>query len=208
MGLSVFPAPASGPTLAEITSAITTNAAPASVTNSSIATQVANNAPSSNNWVHVATSAAFNYSTSSVTFSGLSGYKKYKIVFPYANISGGASALSLRINGEASGDSYPRTGWYVYSGLQSSRGVGDQYYIGALQSSGYIFHCEIIIENCTTNTYKTISSKFSSSNNYGDAYFHDGHCINTSPVTSFTIFNYNQSGTFGGGRNIYLFGAN
>ena len=209
MGISTFPAAASGPTLAEITTAITTNAAPASVTNSSIATQVANNAPSSNNWTLVATSASLDYNTGSVTFSGLSGYKTYKILIPYIQISGAASALGLRINNDASADFYPRSGWNLYnSAVNASYGVSTYFYVTGLNSSGQIFFSEIIIENNTTSTPKIIRTKSSTNYTYGAVNEHTGACRNTTPTSSLTVYNADNSGVFGYNARMYLFGAN
>jgi len=102
MGIQVFPIAASGPTLAEITSAITSNAAPASVTNSSIATQVANNSLSTENWTLIGslqTTTAATYTFSSIP----SGYKKLMLIAGLIKASSGNVAkLTMRFNNDSS----------------------------------------------------------------------------------------------------------
>jgi len=115
MSIEVFPLPASGPSLAEITSAITSNAAPATVTMpaitssittnaassgvtlAAIGTQVANNAsPYGGTWANVATTSATAVST--ITVSGLTGYKFLKIFCVVENVS--AAYMRYRLNGD------------------------------------------------------------------------------------------------------------
>jgi hypothetical protein len=208
MGSTVFPAAASGPSLAEITTAITTNAAPASVTNSSIATQVANNAPSPNAWTLVATSAQLNYNTGSVTFSGLSGYKTYKIVIPYLTLSGSTDSLGLRINSDSSADIYGRSGWSLYNnGINSQSGASTYFYISGLNSNGSIFNTNIVIKNASISSPKEIEAVASSNFTYGQFYKMDGLYNSTSAVNSLTVFCTN-SAVLGYNKNIYLLGAN
>lgn len=102
MGISVFPAAASGPSIGEITTAITTNAAPASVTNSSIATQVANNAPSPNAWVFLGSGNLQGNNSATVSFSA---YRKLRIVWKFTNGTGGPQAVLVRFNGDT-GNNY------------------------------------------------------------------------------------------------------
>jgi hypothetical protein len=102
MGISVFPAAASGPSIGEITTAITTNAAPASVTNSSIATQVANNAPSPNAWVFLGSGNLQGNNSATVSFSA---YRKLRIVWKFTNGTAGAQAVLVRFNGDT-GNNY------------------------------------------------------------------------------------------------------
>jgi hypothetical protein len=135
MGIEVFPVPASGPSLAEITSAITTNAAPSSVTMpaitssittnaassgvtlSAIGTQVANNAsPYGGTITSLGVVTATNVSTT--TFSSLSSYKYLKF---YIMVGSAASDIfAMRFNGD--------TGANYRWGTTTDRGTGASTY--------------------------------------------------------------------------------
>lgn len=72
MGIEVFPVPASGPSLAEITSAITTNAAPATVTMPAITSSITTNAaPASVTMAAITSSITTNAASSGVTMAAI-----------------------------------------------------------------------------------------------------------------------------------------
>jgi hypothetical protein len=194
-----------GPSLSEIT----TGVAAAVPTISAINTAVASNAPSPNAWTLVATSAALNYNTSSITFSGLSGYKTYKLLVPYVFISGGSDTLALRINSDATNDIYSRSGWNLYNQqINSQGGTSPYHYITALNTNANIYHAEITIKNANISAPKEIESQVSTNWTYGGFFKFKALYNSTSAVNSITFYNHGQTGTFGSGRSIYLLGAN
>jgi len=72
MGIEVFPVPASGPSLAEITSAITSNAAPSSVTMPAITSSITTNAaPASVTMAAITSSITTNAASSGVTLAAI-----------------------------------------------------------------------------------------------------------------------------------------
>lgn len=119
MGIQQIPLAASGATLAEITTAIQNNAAPASVTNTSIATQVANNSLSTENWTLIGslqTTTAATYTFSSIP----SGYKKLMLIAGnIRGVSGNVSVLAMRFNNDSSS---------LYSTAMNFGGGSNDYY--------------------------------------------------------------------------------
>ena len=79
---------------------IATAVAAAVPTIGAINTSVANNAPSPNNWT-VITSTNTNNTASTYTFSSLSGYRSYKIIYSSNHLTNNAS-INLRFNGDTS----------------------------------------------------------------------------------------------------------
>lgn len=206
---SLVPA-VSGPTLAEITTAITTNAAPASVTNSSIATQVANNAtPFGGTWTTIS-DAAFPNATS-VTISGLGSYKYIRIIFNIA-ISGsaGSDGIYLRFNGSAGSD-------YNYVWTRQAPNQTSPETVSSWNDSLIQFtQAGQFAGTCTGSL--TISGAQSGGRkivDYGPGQFRSGQTGTTwggwgiwsssAALTSFTIFN--NAAAFPGGKLIVL-GAN
>jgi hypothetical protein len=188
---------------------IATSVAGAVPTLSQINNSVATNAPSPNGWTLVAT-ATPNYSSNTITFSGLSGYRTYRMLIPYINPSPG-SQLILRVNGDASSNYTGRGAALGGSTWQvMSTGVGDGYYMNYYSGSTLNWMNGVIeIENCNLAGGKFISSKTfvsGSSNSYYNNF--SGHWFGTAAVNSLSIVNYSSSGTIGGGYVIYLYGAN
>jgi len=195
MGLSVFPAPASGPTLAEITTAITTNAAPASVTNSSIATQVANNAPSPNAWTLLG-SATVTYNSASVSFSGIGGYKTYRLVVPYVQLSGGGGFWHFRINNDTSS---VYDNWFIASG---TGGASQDSIRSSANGTNFVGVYEV--SNANTSGAKVVKLDLVtfSNNSFGQG---TGIYRGTSAVSTIT---FSAANVIGNGNTIYLYGAN
>jgi hypothetical protein len=193
------------PSSATIASAV----AAAVPTISAINTAVANNAPSPNAWTLVGTITP-NNTSSTLTFSGLSGYRTYRILIPYINPSTG-SQLILRVNGDA-GNSYTGRGAAISGSTWQTMatGVGDGYYMNYYSGSTLNYMNGVVeIENCNLAGGKFISSKTfvsGSSNSYYSDF--SGHWFGTAAVNSLSIVNYSSGGTIGGGYVIYLYGAN
>lgn len=91
-------------TMAAITSSITTNAASAGVTLAAIGTQVANNSPSANNWTLIGSIAL---SGQIQTFSGLSGYKTYRLIVTRCSTNNSGIVVGTRLNADATANNYP-----------------------------------------------------------------------------------------------------
>jgi hypothetical protein len=91
-------------TMAAITSSITTNAASAGVTLAAIGTQVANNSPSANNWTLIGSIAL---SGQIQTFSGLSGYKTYRLIVTRCSTNNSGIIVGTRLNADATANNYP-----------------------------------------------------------------------------------------------------
>lgn len=91
-------------TMAAITSSITTNAASAGVTLAAIGTQVANNSPSPNNWTLIGSVAL---SGQNQTFSSLSGYKTYRLIVIRTSTNNSSIAIGMRLNSDATANNYP-----------------------------------------------------------------------------------------------------
>lgn len=96
MGSTVFPAPASGPTLAEITTAIQTNASPFGGT----WTNLYNTNPTAN--------------AASVTVSGLGSYKYLRVRWSVVANSAGNN-FEVRFNGDTGGNHFDHRGYVTPS---------------------------------------------------------------------------------------------
>jgi hypothetical protein len=232
MGIEVFPIPASGPSLAEITSAITSNAAPATVTMpaitssittnaassgvtmaaitssittnaassgvtlAAIGTQVANNAsPYGGTWANVATTSASTVST--ITVSGLTGYKFLKIFCVLENVT--ASYMRYRLNGDT-GSNYNYWTFTSAAGTDIGR-TADTSIVARrddVGSGGFVF--DIPLANGTGHN-KYIEE---TGGRGGSQIIGRGVWNSTAAVSSFTLFI--GSGTFD--TYIRVWGAN
>lgn len=180
MGIAVFPAPASGPTLAEIQTAVSTYSTPYNGT-----------------WTDLGITRA-NGGLSSITVSGLGGYKELRMqLFLSASTS---SYITMRLNGDT-GSNYG----YVNSVYNS---IGSSYITTGMrlnQASGADTTSLITISPANSTTAKksiATGTNHSQLNNLGN--FH-GLWYNTSAVTSVT-FALN-TGTFSDGW-IQIWGIN
>lgn len=193
------------PSSATIASAV----AAAVPTIGAINTSVANNSPSANAWTLVASSAPSGVST--VTFSSLSGYKKYRIIIsPNMTISNGGG-VSLRINADTTYGNYMYMG--RYSTFQqvgwNNGGVDSTFTIvpyGAAAGAGTV-NGVADIDGANIAAPKYIEGRgysYTSSNNTSD---YQGVYKTTSAITSITLWNPATTSNFGGGT-FYLLGAN
>lgn len=192
MGSTVFPAAATGPTLSEITTAGTS----------------AGWGATGGSWTYLQTFTANNSGT--ISFTGLSGYSKYKIVG--AMSAGTYGTRRLRINNDSS-NLYSYSYGLEYSGLTtpldyyaSSYNADNHFPIG-YSSGGTNFSCNLIISNANSSGIKLIESE----NIYLDGRWNlrklTGTYEGTSTVSSIYISSAADGGTFTSGK-LYLFGGN
>ena len=212
--------PGVGPTNADIATAvaapsaatIATAVAGAVPTIGAINSSVSTYAPSPNAWTLLGTVTP-NNTANSVTFSGLSGYRTYKIVCGWIVVSGQCDGAWLRINGDATSNNYTTQGISI-STNNSAWGAGsspsDKYCLasGFGSSSGQISGVAYIY-NASSTGPKDFSSNFSfTSDSSGSGRpMNNGSWPGTAVVNSITLL-HTYAGTFGGGKSIYLFGAN
>ena len=223
------------PTISAITSSITTNAASAGLTNASITsagnaagwgatgptttqiaaavptlaqinTSVANNAPSPNNWT-VITSTNTNNTANTYTFSSLSGYRSYKIIYS-GNHQTSASQLCLRFNGDTS--AIYNTGYFGYIGgaTGSADFSNDKMPLGpTMAQTGTYNSIEAIIDNVTLGCYKPVKAWIigtSAGSNVSINF--NGMWRSTATITSITFFTGSSVNLTNG--NITLLGVN
>jgi hypothetical protein len=187
MGSSVFPAPASGPTLAEI--------------NNSVATY----APSPNNWTLIST-YTLNATANTFTFSGLTGYKTYKVVAAPARFSGTGGTIGVRLNSDTNYN-------YQVAAINGSQNytleILDYWILNNPGSSVFMLNFEIANANNSGN--KTISGFYGDQSTSGSNKLFQGTYSSTSPLSSITIFNANAGNfTFANSTAnlVHLYGAN
>ena len=181
-------------------STIATAVAAAVPTLSQINTSVSTYAPSSNNWTVVAT-ATPNNTVNTYTFSGLSGYKLYKVVY-YITMSA-IDRVGLRINGDA-GSNYT----YAYSNISSGGASGDVISGGTLygiNASGSPAIGYYLINNATIGAYKDIQFNSGTGGVSARNGFGTGVWQNTATITSITVLSSSNNFTAG---HIALLGAN
>jgi hypothetical protein len=192
-------------TMAAITSSITTNAASAGVTLAAIGTQVANNAPSPNAWT-VISSISPNGSLSTFTFSSLSGYKSYRIIYSGGMVNAGAS-LGIRINGDATGlYAYSYFGLSSGSSLTGSNATGQtQVLLGGNFNTAFAY-VDITIYNATLAVHKTLEGWSHGQIGVQAQYpLIKGNWRNTAAITSISVV---SGDTVASGGLVTLLGAN
>jgi hypothetical protein len=183
------------PTAATVATAV----AAAVPTISAINSSVASNAPSPFSWT-VITNTVANGSATSYTFSSLSGYRYYRLIF---EVSLPASAFNVRLNGDG-GNNYTRTFFgYSSGGVTGSFEQNQSFMLQASTNSG-LMHGDLTIENATSTVYKIIKGTTSSNANFHINHF--GIWRNTAAVTSILVFSDNNNIT--NGSRITLLGAN
>jgi hypothetical protein len=190
------------PSSATIASAV----AAAVPTISAINSSVAANAPSPYAWTLIASTTPSN-TANNVVFSGLSGYKSYKILTGRTFCQGAAGAQYLRINSDTGS-------FYNGFGMQAPQGSYAVPVFYPSQSQGFIigsvdtsqsYIANIIINNANLAGTKEIQSKFVHLNANG---FFDlvGSYRTTSTITSIGLHNSGAGNL--DGSTIYLYGAN
>ena len=195
------------PSSATIASAVAAAVPNIGAINSSVSTY----APSPHAWTLLGTVTP-NNTANSVTFSGLSGYRTYKIVSADINITGQCGGIFLRINGDATSQNYSSQGLSLGNNNSWSpvTGVGDYYTLSSgFGSSSGSFSGVAYIYSASSTGQKDISSSFSfnADSSSGGRSGATGSWPGTATVNSLTLLNI-YAGTFGGGKSIYLYGAN
>ena len=227
-------AASAGVTLAAITSSITTNAASAGLTNASITaagnaagwgatgptttqiaaavptlaqinTSVATNAPSPNAYTYITSLAGT--TAAGVNFTGLSGYKVYKLYGSFASGTTGWPVV-IEVNGVT-------TAFYGYGASVTSGGTWSASVVdgvgrispwGNLNSSGP-HHLEFTIGNANLSSPATFNTKAYMRGSGVASYWNiDGFRGGNGPITSIRVYDPNNVqvvvGTF------YLYGGN
>lgn len=196
-------AASAGVTMAAITSAITTNAASAGVTLAAIGTQVANNAPSPNAWTVISTISP-NNTVGSYSFTGLSGYKTYKLLVTTQAI-GAVVPFNAQINSDTN-TNYAYGLVYSQSSLTGESNPNtNRIFLGNGPNGGW-FNAELTIRNANIAAYKSAEYFSISTPNVATYIYGNGMYRSTSNISSIQIYN-NGSATFNGGT-ITLLGAN
>ena len=192
-------------TMAAITSSITTNAASAGVTLAAIGTQVANNAPSPNAFT-VISSVTWNNTSVLHTFTGLSGYKRYRLLVGYT--PGAAGPWSLRLNGDGANNyDWIRNQNTGTNAMGTGVGVDTILLPGPSGGStvGGIYTVDIDFATLACHKFISTSSGYGSVAGTPTGYITNGIYRSTSTVSSITIFG--TTNNFASGT-IYLLGAN
>jgi hypothetical protein len=179
MGYSAYPPAASGPTLAEIQTAVSTYSTPYNGT-----------------WTDLGTTSISG--SSSVTITGLGGYKQLKI-FVYLEPST-ASYVTMRLNGDT-GSNYGYVNSNSTTSAQSYPTTGMR--LGPSSGASVIGYLTISPANSTTSK-KTIFSDSNFSHANTSANF-TGVWLSTAAITSATFVL--NTGTFSGG-GIQIWGIN
>jgi len=203
---------ASVPTLAQINtavntqtnnSAIATAVAGAVPTLSQINTAVANNAPSPNAWTVISTISP-NNTVGSYSFTGLSGYKTYKLLVTTQAI-GAVVPFNAQINSDTN-TNYAYGLVYSQSSLTGESNPNtNRIFLGNGPNGGW-FNAELTIRNANIAAYKSAEYFSISTPNVATYIYGNGMYRSTSNISSIQISN-NGSATFNGGT-ITLLGAN
>lgn len=180
MGIEVFPVPASGPSLAEITSAITTNAAPASVTMPAITSSITTNAAPASVTMAAITSSITTNAPGIETWEQISEYKSStgatnidftSIPQTYRKLVLVALAIELtssgtlrgRINADSTASTYNVIHQNFAGGLCNSYLSQNNFQIAFQQvGAGSTTNCILEFPNYTSTAskYYTITSSF------------------------------------------------
>lgn len=212
--------PGVGPTNADIATAV---AAPSAATIASsvaaavptigaINTSVSTYAPSPHAWTLLGTITPA-YTATSVTFTGISGYKTLKLVSARIEVAGNPfGGPALRINADATTNNYSWGGLNIGNGntIFGISSMGDSLTLGnGYGPSGGNFTGTLYIYNANASGQKDIASLFAGG--YSGSGNGMGNIVGSWPgpaaVSSLTILN-TSTGTLGGGKSIYLYGAN
>lgn len=182
-------------------STIATAVAAAVPTLSQINTSVATNAPSPNGWTVISTNNA-NSSFGTYTWSGLSGYKAYKLVF--STTVNTQCAVYVRVNGIS-------TSTYTYVGgnllipnTSFSTANSTQAYIGNTVD-GFI-HGEMLFPDASTGNPK-IMKGYAYYRNAGNDWLSNS-LSSTQSTAAITSITFAMSGSFFTTGSITLLGAN
>lgn len=201
------------PTLAQITTAITSNAASAGVTMAAITSTVQANAgsPFGGTWTYLG--YVNPNGSNAATFTGLSSYKYLKMTWIGLATSGGADLL-LRINGD-SANNY--AWWGLYSAANTNAyGLGDANYpwfdAGSISSTSALLNNGTVEFPQSNNSTAVKFVKYDVTNFNGTQIHRkvEGIWNNTAAISSVSLFL--SGGTFsvstGNTRGVYMWGGN
>jgi hypothetical protein len=208
MATTVYPAPPSGPTIGEITTAITTNAAPAATTVAAITT--AGNAAG---WGATAGGIAWNQlsnvtpSGTAVNFTGLGSYRYYRLLCAGLTVDAGSSQ-TIRVNNNANAIYYPMGIWWAgntMAGFGQTAAQTGMRNVSQYQPNITAGGFDIIIDNLSASSgVKSMKGSFANyfNNVYGGS---DVSCVFVE--SSITQINFvTIGGTFTGGTMTLLGG--
>lgn len=155
------------------------------------------------NWTLVTSSTPSGVAT--VTFSGLSGYAKYRIVIPGITLAS-ASNLNVRLNADSAANySHGFSGSTNTSTFFGTSSIGStNFTIGNAQVTATVIGLTLEIDNCLVLVPKTANGTMF--NGSGGTCKFDGAYQTTSLITSITVTN-TATANFTAG-SIYLEGAN
>ena len=193
MGVAVFPAAASGPTLAEIETAVSTYS----------------KGPLDVDWTNIGYITADGLVTA--TFTGLSGYKYLKVVSRGLQLSI-AAAIQLRFNSDSSNNYYWSGVTYSSNGYprgeRSKRDAASYVYFGTSNSTAgnHDMQLQILNNNSSTHKFFNVSgSWFEVTNGATDL---NGIYMSTSAISSLSISvtsgNFQNPSPWG----FYMYGGN
>jgi hypothetical protein len=162
---------------------------------------------SSADWTYIAT-AAPSGSGNTVTFSGISGYKRLKVV-GFLTQSAGSSTYKMQFNSDTTSGNYQSGSLGVSLYMSNTVAGGFTQNAIALGNSGVYsvaFSTEINNANLTT-VYKDTQT-LSSHTSGAPSYVNTGNGIwkSTAAITSITIITESNANNFAG--NLYLMGQN
>lgn len=203
-------AASAGVTMAAITSSITANAASAGVTLAAIGTQVANNSSSPLNWTLLATGSLQNVNAATVSFSS---YRALRIIVRCQVGSGSTQVPAMRLNGDTSGAYSAGRGALNGSNTNSQTG-NPQIQLSGTGNNSSPINAIIEISNANTTAVKGVSwqiTMLDSSTGQGVNYIGVGSYTGGSAITSFTLFDLNGANWAASANNataFQVFGAN
>ena len=159
------------------------------------------------NWTLLSTSTPSG--VASVTFSGLSGYSKYRIVSSsIAFVSATTTSLYLTINGNTTSSNYGTNYFYstttpvLTTAAGTNPGITLMFINNSINATALFFKCEI--DNALVLTPKSVTG-FNSNNTTRFSTQIEGVVAIASAIASITIAT--DAGNFSTG-SIYLLGAN
>ncbi len=153
----------------------------------------------------VVSNGTFNNTFSTLTFSGLSGYKKYNLIINRLNTTN-SSRMFIRINGDSSAsytynaEGYNNASYEVnfYDNTTAIRPIGGNQYT--------LSYGSIMFNNADITGQKTINvdyySRNASSIPFHFTFLAPNPTSNTSPITSITIFDDNANNFNSGGYTL------
>ena len=164
--------------------------------------------PSVPNWVALQTSAL---GVTNVTFSGLSGYNKYRCLF-LGSVGSAFGGIGARINGDSTGGNYQwggvQTSLTASAALFGSSASSFQFAAESGGSAAVGIYAEVEIEGCTLTAIKFMRGRGTTSASTATDLIVEGGYNQTGAVTSITILNLQATGAGAMSGALTLFGAN